>query len=264
MSLTLNSYGTGYDDSDFESELYFDPDNIYTWLASPHPKRGDIQISLTSPHGTTSILLPYRLYDFVNEEGYDNWPFMSVHHWGEDPVGTWTLTVSYRSSSGYVSMSGLSMDIYGTAVTPPTVAGIPTTCDLACSGRCSGAGQQNCDVCRHMRVAATRDCVSYCPHGTHAYKSYCLNGTVLQPDHSTPFSTYGTPYDIGFTPFHGSSSGSKTGITAGSIAGGVILFILIVSAIITVAMVIYYHYRKRSSGMVNFMPLRSDSEPAAV
>jgi hypothetical protein len=197
MSLTLRSYGTSYDYDDFGYELILNPDHIYTWLASPHPKRGDIQITLTSPQGTTSTLLPYRLYDFVNERGYSSWPFMSVHHWGENPVGSWNLRVSYRSSRGYVSMSGLHMRLYGTTVTPPAVAHIPSRCDHACRGRCSGTGPQSCDVCRLKRVAITRECVSSCPRGTHSYKNYCL-GTpaVTVPPPSTPSTrppTHTTP-----------------------------------------------------------------------
>ena len=57
--------------------------DISEWLESPHPRRGDVKIELTSPAGTKSVLLPYRNYDFVNEEGYDNWPIMSLHFWGE-------------------------------------------------------------------------------------------------------------------------------------------------------------------------------------
>ena len=121
-SLTVHGYITGYDDSDFYDELYYyGIDEVYQWMENSHPRRGDIRITLTSPQGTESVLLPYRNYDFVNEEGYDNWPFMSVHHWGENPTGQWTLSISFRSSSGYVSMSGLTLTLYGTAVTPQTI-----------------------------------------------------------------------------------------------------------------------------------------------
>ena len=94
--------------------------DIYDWLEDSHPRRGDIKIELTSPQGTKSVLLPYRNYDFVNAEGYDDWPFMSVHFWGENPIGTWTLKITYKSTSGYVSMSGLSMTLYGTSESVPS------------------------------------------------------------------------------------------------------------------------------------------------
>ncbi len=143
MSLNLRSYGRGYSSSDFFIQLEYGSGSILDWILDSHPKRGDIQITLTSPQGTTSTLLPYRLYDFVNEEGYTNWPFMSVHHWSENPVGRWTLRVTFRSSSGYVSMTGLSMKLYGTTSTPQAVSNIPVQCDSACRGACSGPGPDN-------------------------------------------------------------------------------------------------------------------------
>jgi hypothetical protein len=174
MSLSLSSYETEYDYSDYEYEKENYPGNIYNWLRDPHPKRGDIQITLTSPYGTTSTLLPYRLYDFINKVGYDNWPFMSVHYWGENPVGRWTIRIDYRSSSGTLSMQGLSMKLYGTTVTPKAVSNIPSRCDPACQGACSGPGPDNCDICSKMRVAQTQECVSACPNGSDHYKSYCF------------------------------------------------------------------------------------------
>ena len=233
MSLSLFSYGTGYDYDDFDYEMQYGHGDIYAWLASSHPKRGDIKIDLTSPQGTTSTLLPYRLYDFVNEDGYSNWPFMSVHHWGENPVGTWTLRVSFKSNSGYVSMSGLRMDLYGTTITPPAVAYIPTHCDSACRGRCSGTGPQNCDVCHQKRVAKTLECVSSCPAGTYAYKNYCL----------------------------APSDGSNNNVIVGSAVGGVALVLVIVLAAAAVAIFVYR--KRKSPRMWNFVPLKSN-EPAEV
>ena len=180
MSLYVRgySYYSEFDYDDFSDAYYYyynDIDRIYDWLQSPHPRRGDIKIELTSPHGTTSVLLPYRNYDFVNEEGYDDWPFMSVHFWGENPVGTWTLKITYKSGSGYVNMSGLSMTLYGTATVPTAVSNIPTTCDPSCARGCSGDGPFACDSCQNYRVASTMECVEQCPNNTHAYKAYCYS-----------------------------------------------------------------------------------------
>ncbi len=105
--------------------------DIYDWLEDQHTRRGDIMIELTSPQGTTSTLLPYRKYDFVNEEGYDNWPFMSVHFWGEDPVGTWTLRVNFKSRIGHVSMTDLSVTCYGTLGIPDAVSNVSLSRDSA-------------------------------------------------------------------------------------------------------------------------------------
>lgn len=55
-------------------------------------RRGDIEIHLTSPAGTKTMLLAKRPHD-VSRTGFRNWPFMSVHTWGENPVGKWSLEI---------------------------------------------------------------------------------------------------------------------------------------------------------------------------
>ena len=148
LTLTLENYGTEYDYDDLydyiydyyynyydrseDSEAFKDFQNlkevakgntdrdVYDWLGDSHPKRGDIKVELVSPSGTKSTLLPYRRYDFINAEGYDNWPFMSLHYWGENPIGTWTMHVYFKSSYGYVSVHVNSLELYGTNVASTT------------------------------------------------------------------------------------------------------------------------------------------------
>lgn len=55
-------------------------------------RRGDIQIFLTSPSGTRVTLLTPRSHD-LSRSGFNQWPFMSVHTWGEAPHGTWQLEI---------------------------------------------------------------------------------------------------------------------------------------------------------------------------
>ena len=55
-------------------------------------RRGDMHIYLTSPAGTRSTLLAQRPMD-NSRSGFQKWPFMSVHTWGENPNGEWKLEV---------------------------------------------------------------------------------------------------------------------------------------------------------------------------
>ncbi|KAI0015873.1 peptidase S8/S53 domain-containing protein [Xylariomycetidae sp. FL0641] len=55
-----------------------------------HTRRGDLSVDLISPDRITSHLSATRKLD-TSTEGYDDWTFMSVVHWGEAGVGTWTL-----------------------------------------------------------------------------------------------------------------------------------------------------------------------------
>lgn len=47
---------------------------------------------LTSPSGTQSVLLFERPRD-VLDSSFDDWPFMSVHFWGERASGRWKLEI---------------------------------------------------------------------------------------------------------------------------------------------------------------------------
>ena len=56
--------------------------------------RGDLKISLTSPRGTASQLLLPRPRDRAATT-FQDWPFLSVHYWGEDPTGEWSLVITH-------------------------------------------------------------------------------------------------------------------------------------------------------------------------
>ena len=277
-SLSIHGYLTGYDSHDFYTELYElgsdEVDEIYPWMENAHPRRGDIRITLTSPQGTESVLLPYRNYDFVNEEGYDDWPFMSVHHWGENPVGQWTLTINFRSRFGHVSMNGLSMMLYGTAVTPQAVQNIPTHCNALCVRGCSGPSSNHCDACTNLRVASTLACVNSCPTGTHEYHSYCLGG---EPRTTAFPHTAASPQEFRLSNGHvattaGPSShvattagpSSHVAIIAGSAAGGGVL--LLVSTVGIFGIILYLRYRNRTHrcGGFSFVPLDDPTKPTSI
>ncbi|KAG9246517.1 peptidase S8/S53 domain-containing protein [Calycina marina] len=55
-----------------------------------HGRRGDLSVELTSPDGIVSHLAATRRLD-DSAEGYQDWTFMSVVHWGEKGVGKWTV-----------------------------------------------------------------------------------------------------------------------------------------------------------------------------
>ena len=122
-------------------------------------KRGDISVTLTSPMGTTSTLLFPRLADIVTLDGYDNWPFMSVLQWGENPRGNWTVSVIWNQFNGSVELSNISVTIYGVARTPESVS------NIACSSTCArpkGCGPKYCDSCNStlLRDATTLECIA--------------------------------------------------------------------------------------------------------
>lgn len=79
-------------------------------------KRGDLKLTLFSPVGTRSVLLPPRPQDF-NVNGFHKWPFLSVQQWGEDPRGTWVLMIESVTSNPNLggTFHDWSLLLYGTA-----------------------------------------------------------------------------------------------------------------------------------------------------
>ncbi|XP_036444413.1 neuroendocrine convertase 1 [Colossoma macropomum] len=84
-----------------------------------YTRRGDLHITLTSPSGTTTVLLAERERD-TSSNGFRNWDFMSVHTWGENPTGTWTLKIT--DTSGRMENEGQILSwkliLHGTSEKP--------------------------------------------------------------------------------------------------------------------------------------------------
>uniref|UniRef100_A0A0C9QJY7 furin n=1 Tax=Fopius arisanus TaxID=64838 RepID=A0A0C9QJY7_9HYME len=82
--------------------------------------RGNLRLLLTSPMGTTSTLLFERPRDIVGSN-FDDWPFLSVHFWGEKADGRWTLQV-INAGNRRVNSPGIlkkwQLIFYGTATNP--------------------------------------------------------------------------------------------------------------------------------------------------
>ena len=169
---------------------------VYMISALGGPKRGDIQVELLSPMGTRSILLPFRKFDSVPykslsklmsvldfppdevelyaREGYIDWPFMSVHFWGEDPSGEWTLKFLYRGNHS-ATFEDLNVTFYGTVERPEAVVDY-SECHSACSGGCArGGGSEFCHSCRNLRHAETLECIDECPSGFELLNGYCYD-----------------------------------------------------------------------------------------
>uniref|UniRef100_A0A6Q2ZMY3 Neuroendocrine convertase 1 n=1 Tax=Esox lucius TaxID=8010 RepID=A0A6Q2ZMY3_ESOLU len=84
-----------------------------------YTRRGDLHITLTSPSGTSTVLLAERERD-TSSNGFRNWDFMSVHTWGEDPTGTWILRIT--DTSGRMENEGQILSwkliLHGTSERP--------------------------------------------------------------------------------------------------------------------------------------------------
>jgi len=95
-------------------EVVFDAD---------HELRSDLEIELTSPSGTTSVLA-FPWFEFPESDaGYNNWMLTSVRHWGESSLGEWQLqVVDKRSflSDEAGTWNSWELNFYGTKPTVPS------------------------------------------------------------------------------------------------------------------------------------------------
>lgn len=146
---------------------YIEHTQAFVTLHSVAGQRKDISISLTSPSGTKSILLPHRRMD-KSRDGLHNWPFMTVHTWGEKPDGgAWMFSIK-MTGGGKIKLLGLELVVHGTQSTPRSLRDIPipSECHPECKGGCSAPGPSFCDDCNHFRMASSLACVGSCPRGT--------------------------------------------------------------------------------------------------
>jgi len=82
--------------------------------------RGNLRLVLISPSGTASTLLMERPRDVLSSN-FDEWPFLSVHYWGENPQGKWILHV-INAGNRHVNQPGIlrkwQLVFYGTKENP--------------------------------------------------------------------------------------------------------------------------------------------------
>ena len=106
---------------------------------------------------------------------------MSVHFWGEDPRGEWTLTFRYRGKNNSASFEGLSINLYGTLKVPEAVVD-SSDCNSTCVDRCSkGGSSEYCHRCSNLRHAETMECIDVCPSGFQEVNGYCYDPNLSKP-----------------------------------------------------------------------------------
>uniref|UniRef100_A0A8D8M392 furin n=1 Tax=Cacopsylla melanoneura TaxID=428564 RepID=A0A8D8M392_9HEMI len=86
-------------------------------------RRGDLQIVLISPAGTRATLLAPRPHD-SSKAGFNAWPFMSVHSWGEQPFGSWYLEI-HNEGRYFAEFNAWSIVLHGTTTPPMTIDNKP-------------------------------------------------------------------------------------------------------------------------------------------
>ncbi len=86
-------------------------EHVEVVLNATHAFRGDLEIVLTSPAGTESILAQQRADDGDN---YNSWVFTSVRHWDESSSGNWTLRIADTETQFAGTFNSWQLNVYGT------------------------------------------------------------------------------------------------------------------------------------------------------
>ncbi len=87
------SFSVGVNNASFRIE------HVVVRLNAVDLYRGDLEITLTSPSGTQSVLLAARPFD--GGTAIVDYDLMSTRHWGENPNGTWTIRVRDVFDDGF-------------------------------------------------------------------------------------------------------------------------------------------------------------------
>ncbi|XP_052787840.1 furin-like protease kpc-1 isoform X2 [Mya arenaria] len=136
--------------------------------------RGTVDLVLTSPVWTQTQVMSGRNQDFSSEE--TTWRFMTVHLWGENPIGTWTLSLTDVYNYMYtMNLYSWELTVHGTVTDPalgaPTAGSLGGSCSDAvpCSGYTDAGCLQPSNVC------------VVCSSGFHVFSESCyedgrLNG----------------------------------------------------------------------------------------
>lgn len=114
------------ENGDREVQLAFDAQNcplealehVQVHLDLEYSKRGALDAYLRSPAGTESVLL-YRRAKDTTGQGFHNWSFLTVHLWGENPRGLWTLVIRDKFGQNNLgTLNAVFMTLSGTREQP--------------------------------------------------------------------------------------------------------------------------------------------------
>jgi subtilisin-like proprotein convertase family protein len=166
-------------------------------FAAAHSYRGDLEVVLTSPAGTRSVLAERRIND--PGDNYSNWTFTSARHWGESAAGTWTLTVRDRAAQDVGTWNSWSLDVYGTSGAP--VDTIPPTVAIARAGSGTIGSGGSALVTFTLSEPAT---------------NFAVGDVAVTGGSLAGFTGSGTSYTATFTPTAGFTGSAEIAVAAGA------------------------------------------------
>lgn len=93
-------------------------EHVQLFVTIEYTRRGDLHVNLTSPSGLETMLLSERPSD-GSKDGFINWSFMSVHSWGENPKGKWSIKILDRTGKqNHGRLVNFKLVLHGTSKKP--------------------------------------------------------------------------------------------------------------------------------------------------
>ena len=80
-----------------------------------HTAVSDLEITLISPSGKRSTLSEFHLNSIGDDTNF-SWTYMSVHHWGEDSQGQWTVEIKDLGADDTGTLNAVSVELHGVPV----------------------------------------------------------------------------------------------------------------------------------------------------
>ena len=195
-------------DQDFVTE------SVVVFFNIAHLYRGDLDVVLTSPSGTRSLLAPGKRPE--NTQVDESWQLMTVRNWGEPADGEWTLTMTDISPGTEIE------SCYPISNWEVPFEGLVVTCGLmAVSGCCVDGKDLGCGVPPNEDGVGPDDACCECggggqaPVSKNSLKSWRLEvyGRIDAPDPSSgPSSSPSTSptIEVGFSPISGAPNSERT------------------------------------------------------
>lgn len=91
-------------------------EHVQVKMNAVHSRRGDLSVDLISPHGIVSHIATKRDLD-NSAQGYQDWDFMTVKHWGEDGDGIWAVIIrDTRENEFSGKLVNWSIALWGEAI----------------------------------------------------------------------------------------------------------------------------------------------------
>lgn len=216
-------------------------EHVRVYVTLNHKSRGSLRIVLTSPAGTRSELLAPRDRDYSGD-GFQNWPFMTVFNWGENPAGIWKIEVTdTKGMEG--EFKKWSIRLYGTCEDQHKInPNDSKMCHQKCRKECAEPFNKSCPNCTMFCHCDLGKCLSLCnaDDDVDQERKECRKSTAAvnsgaddDDDDVTFGGTYNKPSPTTFVTLH--QQGLSTFVK--------LLIIFILVAVILTAVLIMWHFK---------------------